>query len=896
MTNAMQTPLWECYPLVTTMMLNTYSSSVALVSIFATGSAIAGTVPPSSSFACWGRDDGSQCATPSIPNALRVLSVDAGIGFGLIVLDDGSLVHWGDSAFGQDLIPTLPVGESYISASAGGAHGLAISSTGALYGWGFDTFGQATVPTLGPGVTAAQIAAGESHSLALLSDGSVLGWGLNSAGKTAPYTPPVGLSVAQVRAGLDHNAVLLSDGSVACWGDNTEGECNVPALQPQEVFLEVACGRNFTIGLTSAGNVLVWGDAAFTTVPVSTGHIDHIYGKFVNAGFMSADGSLAVWGNDGFSQTSVPAMAGVLRSVAIGEQFLVALLESDCDGDGFSDKSQILADPTLDCDGDQRLDTCQIDADPALDCDLDSALDSCQISANALLDCDGDGNLDSCQVITDPALDCNDDGELDSCQAISDPTLDCDGDGILDVCAEQATGVSSEIVAPFGAGDVVTASGTNLALPVLDVRVEATVRADIGSFGEWLELSLNDTIIDYMFVGSGSNCATAVETEVILLDKDLFTALAPDGDVTLSLRPSVFVSRAECATSQAKIVATWISEGSDCNGNGTPDLCELDSGAVPDRNEDGLPDTCTYMPDEDFNGDSKADILWKNANGNQMSLWFMDGVTRTSGATVAVSPPIGMTFNQLGDLDGDHRTDLMYRNTALGTFFAFLLEGQVTEEAGAVDASTVPSSTKFLGMPDINGDGRCDMLFKSTISGEVNAWLMEGRAKSTGGVVASANGLAYLGAGDLDGDGDDDVLWRDSAGTVSGWLMSGLVATETGPIAGASQLGQEWQAASVGDLDGDGRADLVWRNSSNGQVNAWFLAGLTKVGGGLVNSTLGVHYRVECLADFDGDMKEDIVWRNSQNGDTYVWLMDGLTKRSGAFVKRVTLDWDVQNQ
>ncbi len=881
---------------MTTMMLNTLPSSAAAVTLFVSGSVLAGTVPPSSSFACWGRQDGAQCATPAISNSLRVLATDAGIGFGLILLDDGSLLHWGDSAFQQDQIPVLQQGETFIAASAGGAHAIAISSTGTLYGWGFDTFGQASVPVIGPGLTATKVAAGESHSLALLSDGSVVGWGLNSAGKTAPYSPPPGVDVAQLRAGLDHNAVLLTDGSVACWGDNTEGECDVPVLGAGEVFIEVQCGRNFTLGLTNAGDVLVWGDAAFTTVPAASGHIEHIYGKFVNAGFVTADGTLTIWGNDGFAQTSVPAMTGVIRAVAIGEQFIVVGLESDCDEDGFSDKQQILADPTLDCDGDERLDGCQIDADPTLDCDLDRALDSCQISANALLDCDGDGDLDSCQVVTDPSLDCNHDGDLDSCQVISDPTLDCDGDGILDECAQQATGVTSEIVAPFGTGDVVTASGTNLALPVLDVRVEATVRADIGSFGEWLELSLNGTIIDYMFVGAGSNCSTAVETEVILLDKDLFTALAPDGDVSLSLRPSIHVSTLECATSQAKLEATWVSEGSDCNGNGAPDLCELDNGDIPDRNADGLPDTCTYMPDEDFNGDAKADILWKNANSNQLTVWFMNGTTRTSGALLGVSPPVGFSFNQLGDLDGDHRTDLMYRNSALGTFFAFLLEGALSEEAGSVDASTVPSSTKFLAMPDLNGDGRSDMLFKSTISGEVNAWLMEGRAKSTGGVVSSANGLAFLGFGDLDGDGDDDLLWRDAAGTVSGWLMSGLVATETGAIVGASQLGQEWQPASVGDLDGDGRADLLWRNSTSGQVNAWFLGGLEKVGGGLVNSTLGVNYRVECLADFDGDMKEDIVWRNSQNGDTYVWLMDGLTKRTGAFVKRVSLDWDVQNQ
>lgn len=889
---------WERCPLVTTMTSNALTTIALLASLTVAPCALAGGVPPSTAFSCWGRNDGAQCATPSVANTLRVNSLDAGIGFGVILLSDGTLVHWGDTTFGQDLIPVLAPGEFYTAVSAGGAHGIALSNTGALYGWGWNIFGEATVPVLAPGVTAQLIAAGESHSLASLSDGTIVGWGLNSAGKTTPPLPPVGTSVLGLSGGLDHSAALFSDGTIQCWGDNTDGECDVPALTGIEIYTEVDCGRNFTVALTSFGTVMAWGNAAYTTVPVSPSgsRITRIYAHFVNAAFLTELSDLVVWGDDGFAQTTVPVTAGAYRAVAIGESFVVAAIEADCNDNGVADKDEILIDPTLDCDGDDQLDACQITADPTLDCDDDGALDSCQISADIALDCNGNGQLDFCELRDDATIDCDSDGDIDTCQVLSDPTSDCDGDGTVDSCALQSTGVSSEIVAPFGVGDIVTATGINLALPVLDVRIEATVRADLGSYGEWLELVLNDTIIDYMFVGSGSNCPSAVATEVILIDKDLFIALAPDGDVTLSLRPSAFVSRAECATSQAKIVASWISEGSDCNGNGTPDLCELVSGDVPDNNGDGLPDTCTYMPDEDFNGDGKADIFWKNANGNQMSLWFMNGTTRTSGASINTSPPTGFTFTQLGDFDGDHRTDLMFRNNGLGTFYAYLLEGSTIEESGTVDASTVVSTLKLLGTPDLNGDGRSDMIFKSTVSGDVNAWLMEGRTKSTGGAVSNANGLTFLGYGDLDADGDDDLLWRNSAGVVSGWIMSGLVAVETGDLDGASSLGQEWQAASVGDLDGDGQADLLWRNSGNGQVNAWFLGGLAKLGGGLVNSTLGVNYRVECMADVDGDMMEDIVWRNTQNGDTYIWLMDGLTKRSGAFVKRVSLDWDVGNQ
>ena len=39
----------------------------------------------------------------------------------------------------------------------------------------------------------------------------------------------------------------------------------------------------------------------------------------------------------------------------------------------------------------------------------------------------------------------------------------------------------------------------------------------------------------------------------------------------------------------------------------------------------------------DYNGDSKADILWQNTDGTP-GVWLMDGFTMTAGANVAFDP------------------------------------------------------------------------------------------------------------------------------------------------------------------------------------------------------------------------------------------------------------------
>jgi hypothetical protein len=41
--------------------------------------------------------------------------------------------------------------------------------------------------------------------------------------------------------------------------------------------------------------------------------------------------------------------------------------------------------------------------------------------------------------------------------------------------------------------------------------------------------------------------------------------------------------------------------------------------------------------------------------------------------------------------------------------------------------------------------------------------------------------------------------------------------------------GGAWTVSRVGDFDGDGRADIVWRNASTGQSVIWLMNGLTTV-------------------------------------------------------------------
>ncbi|NNC24734.1 VCBS repeat-containing protein, partial [Salinisphaera sp. USBA-960] len=68
-------------------------------------------------------------------------------------------------------------------------------------------------------------------------------------------------------------------------------------------------------------------------------------------------------------------------------------------------------------------------------------------------------------------------------------------------------------------------------------------------------------------------------------------------------------------------------------------------------------------------------------------------------------------------------------------------------------------------------------------------------------------GYRLIASGDVDGDGKADLVWRDDSGSVVAvWTMDGA------RVSGGRALviGSRWQLLGSGDFDGDSRLDLLW--------------------------------------------------------------------------------------
>jgi hypothetical protein len=83
---------------------------------------------------------------------------------------------------------------------------------------------------------------------------------------------------------------------------------------------------------------------------------------------------------------------------------------------------------------------------------------------------------------------------------------------------------------------------------------------------------------------------------------------------------------------------------------------------------------------------------------------------------------------------------------------------------------------------------------------------------------------SVVGIGDFDGNGNLDILWRDTSGNLAIWFLN-----SSGVVTSSASLGNvptNWFVAETGDFDGDGKSDILWRDDLGHDV-VWFMNGAT---------------------------------------------------------------------
>jgi Ca2+-binding RTX toxin-like protein len=301
----------------------------------------------------------------------------------------------------------------------------------------------------------------------------------------------------------------------------------------------------------------------------------------------------------------------------------------------------------------------------------------------------------------------------------------------------------------------------------------------------------------------------------------------------------------------------------------------------------------------DFSGDGNSDVVWRQDDSGQVYFWGMTGLQTNGEGSVAHAPVTNDWHAEgTGDFNGDGNSDVLWRQDG-GQVYIWEMDGLGLKAEGAVAHAAVTNDWQVEGIGDFNGDGNSDVLWRQDGGGQVYIWEMDGLGLKAEGAVAHAavtNDWQVQGVGDFNGDGNSDVLWRqDGGGQVYIWEMDGLGLKAEGAVAHAA-VTNDWQVQGVGDFNGDGNSDVLWRQDGGGQVYIWEMDGLgLKAEGAVAHAAVTNDWHVQSVGDFNGDGNSDVLWRQDSSGQVYVWEMDASqVKAEGAVAHApVTNDWHV---
>src|SRR6185436_2329097 len=203
----------------------------------------------------------------------------------------------------------------------------------------------------------------------------------------------------------------------------------------------------------------------------------------------------------------------------------------------------------------------------------------------------------------------------------------------------------------------------------------------------------------------------------------------------------------------------------------------------------------------DLDNDERTDIIWRNPATGENKYWRMSGTTILSTRALDSQDP-AWQLGASADYDNDGTMDLVWQNRNTNDLQMWLMDED--QHYGSLGLGRLPSGDwKLQGTADFGFDGKPDLMFRNYRTGANAIWTMN----------------------DTIPPGFEDVSQSRAIG--------GLTEQSTGdgmPGTIIEGLSPNWRVASIDDVDGDGRVDITWIDSTNGNMMYWKMSGTQKIG------------------------------------------------------------------
>lgn len=349
----------------------------------------------------------------------------------------------------------------------------------------------------------------------------------------------------------------------------------------------------------------------------------------------------------------------------------------------------------------------------------------------------------------------------------------------------------------------------------------------------------------------------------------------------------------------------WVVTGAgDIDGDGRSDLLLenpaaqsvaywIMNGATPTRYSPAFVQApgSTRTASGDFNGDGKLDLAFLLAD-RTVQLWHGDGSGFT--ASILGSVPVGWVSSGAGDRDGDGRDDLVFFHPQQRWVTFWLINGTAQQPFNSV--FVFPVGYEFVTSGDYNGDRRLDLIWarasdrmllqwQSTTTGFTSLQIRDYSAgwKVVGNVVESVPAVRSGVRGDVDGNLRSDLILDNASFDLTAyWIMNGAAVQR---YSGTFSRPAGYVRVASGDLNGDGKLDMVWARAADRQLLLWQGDGLGF--GSVPIRDYSPDWAVTGAGDIDGDGKSDLLLANAASGAIAYWVMNGAVpvRYSGVFAQ-----------